>query len=191
MSAERRQPGDRAIRIYPRPWFGATMGLDDKATGFYMKLLARSEANPVIPGRVARECADSSYLLKRYTRDLAGRHFRLLIPEGRDLRLSEWDVPSARWRWFGRIGDAEPIAAVSRIAVSAARTPLPRTLRAYVIARDGAVCGICGLGVLAEDLDIDHIVPVSLGGSDDPENLQVTHASCNRSKGARILVGAE
>jgi 5-methylcytosine-specific restriction endonuclease McrA len=30
---------------------------------------------------------------------------------------------------------------------------------------------------------IDHIVPVSRGGSDDPSNLQTAHMVCNSAKG--------
>jgi len=43
------------------------------------------------------------------------------------------------------------------------------------------VCHICGEG--AADA-IDHIVPVSWGGSDDPSNLAPAHTSCNVRKGA-------
>lgn len=42
------------------------------------------------------------------------------------------------------------------------------------------VCHICGQG--AADA-IDHIVPVSWGGSDDPSNLAPAHTSCNTAKG--------
>jgi hypothetical protein len=31
---------------------------------------------------------------------------------------------------------------------------------------------------------LDHVVPVSAGGSDDPGNLQISHRFCNMSKGA-------
>lgn len=184
--AERRQPGDRAIRIYPRSLLKATFGLDDKAIGFYSKLLFRSEGEALVPIAVARECARTRFLLNRCVRDLADPGVRLVTREGDAIRLSEWDCATTRWRFFGQIAAPEPVAAVSRIPVSAVRAPLPRALRAYIIARDGTTCGICGLPVLpGEPLDIDHIVPVALGGSDDPENLQVAHASCNRSKGAR------
>ena len=47
--------------------------------------------------------------------------------------------------------------------------------------------GLCGERLEPEDdLHLDHIVPVSHGGSDDPGNLQAAHARCNLSKGARV-----
>lgn len=46
------------------------------------------------------------------------------------------------------------------------------------------ICGICGQQiVLKDDMNIDHIIPRSKGGSDDESNLQLSHALCNRLKG--------
>lgn len=47
------------------------------------------------------------------------------------------------------------------------------------------LCGICK-EVVEGAFDIDHIVPLSLGGAHSQENLQLTHPFCNRSKGNRI-----
>ena len=38
---------------------------------------------------------------------------------------------------------------------------------------------------LGADYDLDHIVPLALGGANSDENVQLLRASCNRSKGAR------
>lgn len=55
----------------------------------------------------------------------------------------------------------------------------------------GADCGICGdpvdMKLRSPDYDspsVDHILPRSLGGSDDLDNLQVAHLHCNRLKRA-------
>lgn len=46
-----------------------------------------------------------------------------------------------------------------------------------------APCGICGRPILdPADCDVDHIVPVAHGGTDDLGNLRLTHASCNRGR---------
>jgi 5-methylcytosine-specific restriction endonuclease McrA len=43
-----------------------------------------------------------------------------------------------------------------------------RALRERILARDGHVCVVCG----APASEVDHIRPVSVGGSDDPANLR-------------------
>jgi 5-methylcytosine-specific restriction endonuclease McrA len=58
-------------------------------------------------------------------------------------------------------------------------------LRPQIIARDGYTCGLCKGPVEPQDLSIDHIIPITRGGGDDPDNLQVTHLICNVRKGNR------
>jgi len=53
---------------------------------------------------------------------------------------------------------------------------------AEVFARDGKTCRRCGT---MDNLTIDHIRPISKGGTDDLLNLQVLCRRCNASKGAR------
>ena len=57
-------------------------------------------------------------------------------------------------------------------------------LRATILERDGRYCRQCGT---TEDLSIDHIIPERLGGTLDPDNLQVLCRSCNSRKGARVI----
>lgn len=68
-----------------------------------------------------------------------------------------------------------------RIEFQKNRNPLFEQL----VKRDGALCVSCKAN---ENLEVDHIVPVSRGGSDDLDNLQILCRSCNASKGNRLIV---
>jgi hypothetical protein len=48
--------------------------------------------------------------------------------------------------------------------------------------RDGEFCRKCGA---INNLTVDHIIPLSKGGSNDDDNFQILCTSCNRKKGAR------
>lgn len=52
-------------------------------------------------------------------------------------------------------------------------------------------CVSCGRSFRKGDVDIDHILPQSKGGSDDSDNLQCMCKHCNRSKGANTDYSVE
>lgn len=59
-----------------------------------------------------------------------------------------------------------------------------KRLRAEILRRDNSTCRNCGAKAPAVVLVIDHVVPVTLGGSDEPSNLQTLCESCNSGKSA-------
>jgi hypothetical protein len=61
---------------------------------------------------------------------------------------------------------------------------IPEPLRASIFARDNNMCCQCSS---TDNLEIDHIIPVSKGGTGEESNLQVLCRSCNRKK--RALLG--
>ncbi len=49
----------------------------------------------------------------------------------------------------------------------------------------GTACPLCGEVMLeSQPLDLDHTIPVVHGGGRGP--VRITHATCNRSQGARL-----
>jgi hypothetical protein len=65
-----------------------------------------------------------------------------------------------------------------------------------IFERDGWICQICHEPVdraasrrTAGGATIDHVVPLSRGGADDPSNVATAHRRCNREKGARYQEG--
>lgn len=67
------------------------------------------------------------------------------------------------------------------------RRRLSPKLRFEIFKRDKFTCRYCGRTSPEVILEIDHIIPVSEGGTDDPENLVTSCYECNRGKGATLL----
>ena len=65
------------------------------------------------------------------------------------------------------------------------RSPISGSTRFNVLKRAKHRCELCGVQADQKALDVDHILPKSLGGSDDESNLQALCFTCNRSKGDR------
>lgn len=66
---------------------------------------------------------------------------------------------------------------------SAPRTRIPDDVKHYVWTRDGGTCQGCGS---TDEIQYDHIIPVSKGGSSNVENLQILCGPCNRFKAAGL-----
>lgn len=59
------------------------------------------------------------------------------------------------------------------------RAPYSRT---EILARDGGICYLCGRAIAKGQLALDHVIPLSRGGADTPDNIRAAHRSCNSSK---------
>jgi hypothetical protein len=53
-----------------------------------------------------------------------------------------------------------------------------RKIRASILQRDGFICTYCGRHAQS----VDHIIPLSKGGTNDPDNLTAACNTCNSSK---------
>ncbi|WP_032402467.1 HNH endonuclease [Rhodococcoides fascians] len=61
---------------------------------------------------------------------------------------------------------------------------LTKRLRFEILRRDNHLCRYCGATAPDVKLTVDHVVPTSLGGSDEPSNLVTACADCNSGKSA-------
>ncbi len=126
------------------------------------------------------------YLLYRFASWAAthGKYGVMALPEG--LADYHFKTPGLEEQlikhgWMKRHGEAS-ITLHYFTDVSAVRKALGTKLRKQALG-DG-VCRACGA---TEQIEIDHIVPISRGGSCKLENLQPLCKQCNVSKGQKTM----
>lgn len=57
-----------------------------------------------------------------------------------------------------------------------------KRLRFEILRRDNYACRYCGATAPAARLTVDHVIPVTLGGTDSPDNLVTACGDCNAGK---------
>lgn len=63
--------------------------------------------------------------------------------------------------------------------------PVRESIRYEVLRRSNGKCALCGKSKDEEPLEVDHILPRSLGGNNAIDNLQALCRTCNRGKSNR------
>jgi hypothetical protein len=59
---------------------------------------------------------------------------------------------------------------------------ISKRLRFEILRRDNHMCRYCGASAPEVKLTVDHVIPESLGGRNEPENLVTACADCNNGK---------
>ena len=67
------------------------------------------------------------------------------------------------------------------------RKPLSKRLRFQIFDRDKFTCRYCGRQSDTCVLHVDHLIPVSKGGTNDPENLITSCEDCNLGKSDKLI----
>lgn len=62
------------------------------------------------------------------------------------------------------------------------RISFTNNTKQIIMKKSNGICAICGKPIYQEDLTIDHINPLSRGGTNDIDNLRATHKFCNQLK---------
>jgi 5-methylcytosine-specific restriction endonuclease McrA len=94
-------------------------------------------------------------------------------------------LESRRRRSQQQIDRAQQTVVAAHQPNTSRRKTIPDDVKQLVWLRDGARCTHCGS---TTELQFDHVIPVALGGSDDPANLQILCGPCNRRKSASITI---
>jgi 5-methylcytosine-specific restriction endonuclease McrA len=113
------------------------------------------------------------------------------------VKVCSCGAPAVRRR---RCADCHAAYDLDRTAARRARLVGARTEpyhRLDIFTRDDWRCQLCDGDVNPAIIyphplsaSIDHAVPISLGGADAPDNVQLAHLRCNISKGARVACPA-
>lgn len=140
-------------------------------------LKLRSEETPVLIGSYIKSNPDEEFYYFLYR----GIYYRS------EIEISENEVLMVlQTMWESK---KEKLShALERIKAKAEfegnlRSPIPNEVQITVWNRDGGKCVKCGSSI---NLEFDHIIPVSMGGSNTARNIQLLCERCNRSKGANI-----
>jgi hypothetical protein len=59
---------------------------------------------------------------------------------------------------------------------------IPFKIKMRVVRRDNYTCQVCGKHLLDNQVEFDHIIPTSKGGSSEESNIRLTCFKCNRDK---------
>lgn len=103
------------------------------------------------------------YMLKYPRRKLVQDNWRKRYPEKHAARQQ---------RRVARQNNAPRIEDIDRLAI---------------IERDNGTCYLCGVKPLGRMLCLDHVVPLSRGGTHTADNLRVACGRCNTRKGNKLL----
>ena len=67
------------------------------------------------------------------------------------------------------------------------RINIPPEVKKFVFERNNYQCQSCNkIDLTAKNLQVDHIIALAQGGTNDMSNLQTLCAKCNREKSAKL-----
>ena len=69
------------------------------------------------------------------------------------------------------------------------RKPIPRKVREEVYAKYDGHCAYCGCELKYEDMQVDHMIPLWIGGADEMSNYMPACRQCNHYKRGNSLEG--
>ena len=129
---------------------------------------------------------------EKITRDMVGKVLRnhsIVAKDGKRFQLVDFDALSQEQighlvalcqKKLDEYIDARGLAVWQHRRQSSGY--ISGTLRYEVLKKSAFHCELCGVAADVRALEVDHILPRNLGGSDEPSNLQALCYSCNAMK---------
>jgi len=65
---------------------------------------------------------------------------------------------------------------------------IPRNIMLRIARRDNNQCQICGKILKDSEIEFDHIIPISKGGSSEENNIRLSCKDCNRNKSNKFIL---
>ena len=157
--------------------------------------IAQNEIEPEFVDFDVRDQFDIDQLAKDHADLTRSMEHVFLMSEFNDSRKM-WKTLYKKFSWFqdaynqswNRIVSGPPVPPKPPVPPSPPSPPQPEDYKQSLMSRDNKQCRCCGRkfgkGV---KLEIDHILPVKLGGRTELDNLQLLCKTCNREKGTELL----
>jgi tetratricopeptide (TPR) repeat protein len=82
---------------------------------------------------------------------------------------------------------ANPSLSLNMVEVQKSVRRISKSLRFDVFQRDNHTCQYCGRKAPDVELEVDHLVPVAQGGTDEFDNLMTSCKECNSGKSAKLV----
>lgn len=118
------------------------------------------------------------WIFKNHVYEVVGKAIQYTDAEKSLLIQDEFD---AERRKFERL--QRNFSGANQCSSLRERPRVSEEVRIAVWRRDGGCCARCGS---RENLEYDHIIPISKGGSNTVRNIELLCEACNRGKGDRI-----
>jgi 5-methylcytosine-specific restriction endonuclease McrA len=111
-----------------------------------------------------------------------------------EMDFSDEVSPAARWQRRWRQNNYEKYLLRNRIETARYRAKRLGASGDFtvaewlmLVAKYGCRCLCCGQMGGGNDLQIDHVVPLEMGGSNNIDNIQPLCEKCNKAKGKKVI----
>lgn len=132
-------------------------------------------------GNKGCRCADCRAAWAAYYRDYRERNQERTREIAREARARWREANRDKWREQRRAYAKTPTGRAIKRRAQLRRRGVETVpyRREDIYIRDEGICHLCLEPVREEDFSIDHLVPISQGGPDSPENVAAAHFLCN------------